>query len=157
MAVSSSPSSVASLAVDIAIADARRGVFESGGNNRGPEVDEIQGAANHQMGQPWCAKFVWWCFERAALKLKVKNPFPRLFLSSALETWATRAGLIVETPQRGDVFVKEHRHTGLAAGSLLPGLFVPAVEGNTYTINPNKEGVYVTKKTRADRCTFLRF
>ena len=150
MSTQGAVSEVALLAVEIAIADAKRGLFESDGNDRGPELDEIQQSANGQVGQPWCAKFVWWSFERAALKLKVKNPFPHIFLSSALETWAGRAGLIVKAPERGDVFVKKSRHTGLASGPLLPGMFVPAVEGNTYTVNPAKEGVYVTKKTRAD-------
>ena len=56
--------------VAAAIADEKRGLFESDGNNRGPELDEIQQSANGQVGQPWCAKFVWWSFERAALKLK---------------------------------------------------------------------------------------
>lgn len=150
-------SEVALLAVEIAVEDAHRGVFESAGNNRGPEIDDLQRSANAQVGQPWCAKFVWWCFQRAASRLSVKNPFPRLFLSSALESWAVRENLIVGSPERGDVFVKERRHTGLATGPILSGLFVPAAEGNTYTINPAKEGVYLTKKTRAERCVFFRF
>jgi len=53
--------------------------------------------------------------------------------------------------------VKAHKHTGLATGPLLPGLFVPAVEGNTWVgFGPTKspEGVWVTSKTAREHLHF---
>src|SRR6185503_17975906 len=129
---------VSLLAVEIAIEEAGKGVIESTGENRGPEVDIYQLAANNQTGQMWCAKFVWWCFEQAATRLREKNPFPKMFLSSALQAWAVRERRVVDTPVRGDVFVRQSRHTGLATGTLLSGGFVPAVEGNTWIGQPRK-------------------
>jgi hypothetical protein len=149
---------VADLAVEIAIGEARKGVIESAGENRGPEVDVYQLAANNAVGQSGCAKFVWWCFERASLKLRVRNPFPRIFQSAALQVWAARERKVVREPGRGDVFVRQQKHTGLATGGLLSGGFVPAVEGNTWIGQPRKpDGVYETRKTPAAQCPFIRF
>jgi len=149
--------SVAELAVQIGIAEAKKGVIESTGPNRGPEVDVYQTMANNALGQMWCAKFVWWCFETAALRLGVKNPFPKIFLSPSLQDWATREGKIVGTPSRGDVFVKERRHTGLVTGDPLASGSFPAVEGNTWIGRPRKpDGVYETTKTLVMKCAFIR-
>ena len=68
--------SVAEVAVEIALDEAKRGVFETANNNRGPRIDEYQTLANNTLGEKWCAKFVFWCFEQAALRLSVKNPLP---------------------------------------------------------------------------------
>jgi len=149
--------SLAELAVQIGIGEAKKGVIESTGPNRGPEVDVYQMMANNTVGQMWCAKFVWWCFETAARKLAVKNPFPRIFLSPALETWAVREGKVVKTPARGDVFVRDHKHTALVTGDLFSGGTFPAVEGNTWIGRPAKpDGVYETTKTQASKCVFIR-
>ena len=50
--------SVAEVAVEIALDEARRGVFETANNNRGPRIDEYQTLANKTLGEKWCAKFV---------------------------------------------------------------------------------------------------
>lgn len=149
--------SLAELAAQIGISEARRGVIESAGPNRGPDVDIYQMSANNTLGQMWCAKFVWWCFETAAVKSGAKNPFPRIYLSPALQAWAERAGKIVSTPRRGDVFVKEQRHTGLVTGGPVVNGTFPAVEGNTWIGHPAKpEGVYETTKTQSSKCAFIR-
>jgi hypothetical protein len=153
-------SEIALAAVEVGLTEAKRGIYETAGENRGPEVDQIQLAANNALAQAWCAKFVWWCFEKAAQSLRTKNPFPKIFLSSALEAWAAREQKVVKMPERGDVFVKSHKHTGLATGPLVSGLFVPAVEGNTWVgagASKSKEGVWVTSKTQFAACTFIRF
>jgi len=152
-------SDVALLAVEIAFSEAKRGILESSGQNRGLQLDEIQPAANGALGQAWCAKFAWWCFEKASQKMRIKNPFPKIFLSSALETWAARERKVVKEPGRGDVFVKLHKHTGIATGSLQSGSFVPAVEGNTWVgagETKSQEGVWVTSRTPFSACTFIR-
>lgn len=51
---------VAQLAVEIALEEANRGVFENANDNRGSRIDEYQRLANSTVGQKWCAKFVYW-------------------------------------------------------------------------------------------------
>ena len=148
--------SLAEVAIAIGLEEARRGVFENANDNRGARIDEYQLEANRTVGEKWCAKFAWWCFEKAAQRLKVKNPFPRIFAAAALETWALREKKIVPDPARGVIFVKSHRHVALATGPLLSGGFVPALEGNTWTGTVRKDGVYETKKTKASDCVFIR-
>jgi hypothetical protein len=58
--------SVATIAVEIALAEARAGVFENANDNRGLRIDEYQTTANSVVGQKWCAKFAYWCFDQAA-------------------------------------------------------------------------------------------
>lgn len=106
--------SVAEVAVEIALAEAKQGVFEAANNNRGPRIDEYQKLANSTLGQAWCAKFVFWCFEQAALKMGVTNPLPRIFGAGQLEAWAIAQKKTVPIPTLGDVLVKEHRHVGLS-------------------------------------------
>ena len=80
---------VAQIAVEIALAEAKNGVCENANDNRGPRIDEYQTAANRTVGQKWCAKFVYWCFDQAATRLGVTNPFPRIFGAAELEAWAS--------------------------------------------------------------------
>lgn len=149
---------VAERAVAIAIAEASTGVFETNNDNRGPRIDEYQMAANKKLGQKWCAKFVYWCFEQAAVELKVPNPFPKIFGSADLEDWAAKNDLLVAEPVLGDVFVKERRHVGLVTGPSAGGV-VPSVEGNTWAKSDfahRREGVYVLKNEKVTKCTFIR-
>jgi hypothetical protein len=150
--------SVAEVAVEIALDEAKRGVFETANNNRGPRIDEYQTLANKTLGEKWCAKFVFWCFEQAALRLSVKNPLPRILGAGELESWAISQKKIVAIPALGDVFVKEHRHVGLVSGSMTGGTF-PSVEGNTWagtTFEKRREGVYALKNAKVVKCSFLR-
>ena len=144
------------LVVKIALDEAKRGVFENANDNRGERVDEYQVTANSTVGQMWCAKFAWWCFEQAASRLHQRNPFPRIFAAAALETWASREKLIVASPGPGDLFVKARRHVGIAAGPLTRAGTVPAVEGNTWTGKKRRDGVYATDTTRGEICVFIR-
>lgn len=61
----------------VEIAESQVGVMEiSPGSNRGPEVDDyvssvgLDPAGRH----PWCAAFVYWCFDKASKSLGVPNP-----------------------------------------------------------------------------------
>lgn len=60
------------------VAMTQLGVAEVGGNNRGKQVEEYLAAARLPPGQAWCAAFVIWAYDRAATRLKVANPLPRL-------------------------------------------------------------------------------
>src|SRR5689334_19529052 len=46
----------------VAKAEVARGIFEQGGNNRGPQVEAIISYARGQIGEPWCVDFVIWCY-----------------------------------------------------------------------------------------------
>lgn len=51
-------------ALGIALAEYRRGAGETGGNNRGPDVEAYQHHDPDLAGESWCASFVSWCFEQ---------------------------------------------------------------------------------------------
>lgn len=152
-------STLAELAVAIALEEAQRGVFENANDNRGDVVDQYQRATNGVLGQAWCVKFVYWCFDQAAGRLRVKNPLPKIFLAAQFELWGIHEGKVVTIPALGDILIKEHRHAGLVTGAPLSGGKVPSVEGNTWA-NTDKahrrEGVYVLKNEKVESCTFLR-
>jgi hypothetical protein len=145
---------VAKEAVTIALMEADQGVYENDNDNRGPRVDEYQQVGG-TLGQPWCAKFAYWCFMKAALKLGVANPFPRIFGAVRLEEWGRIEARMVTDPARGDVLVKKHRHVGLVTGPCSPSGIVPSVEGNTYA-RVHREGVYVLKRELFSNCKFIR-
>jgi hypothetical protein len=146
---------VAAEAVKIALAEADRGVFENDNDNRGPRVDEYQ-LVGGTLGQPWCGKFVCWCFQQAALKLGFPNPFPRIFAAGPLEKWGEQKKRLVVKPQRGNVLIWKHRHVALVTGSALDNGIVPSVEGNTWTGKIRKDGVYARKVREVSECKFVR-
>lgn len=59
-------------------------------SNRGPRVDEYQRRTGiNGSGQPWCACFLYWCFDEAASALGRANPVIRT--AGCLDHW-NRAG-----------------------------------------------------------------
>jgi hypothetical protein len=89
-------------------------------------------------GYPWCAAFVYWCFEQAVAADKTGiaiNPCPRT--AGALHLYE-RAPLKCRAalPAPGDVFVLSHGggkgHTGLVESVSPDSLTVTTVEGDTY-------------------------
>lgn len=104
-------------------------------------------------------QFAYWCFAKAAKKIRAQNPFPKIFLANALEHWAKFTGKTVDSPVLGEVFVKESRHVGIATGVPFPNGAFPSIEGNTYNtpLTQRRDGVYALKKELVSRCTFIRF
>jgi len=47
--------------IEVALAEADKGVREVGGMNRGPDVEKYQKTVGLSAGSPWCAAFVAWC------------------------------------------------------------------------------------------------
>ena len=146
--------------VEIALDEVRRGVFEkSNNNNQGERIDEYQMKANGVIGEKWCAKFVYWCFEQAAAKLLTKNPMPKIFGSAQLETWALREKKLTSSPAKGDILILEHRHVGIVSGPATATGQFPSIEGNTWAgtnFQNRREGVYALKKQKVAKCTFVR-
>ena len=70
------------IALVMQFAVSQNGVMEDPkmGNNRGPQVDKyiqsvgLNPAGNPPLGYAWCAAFVYWCYQQAALQLNLKNP-----------------------------------------------------------------------------------
>jgi hypothetical protein len=151
--------SVSELAVIIALQEAAAGVFERANDNRGDRIDEYQQSTSGVLGEAWCMKFVYWCFEQAARRLNAKNPMPAIFGAAQFQSWARSSNKLVTPPALGDVFVKESRHGGLVTGPPIARGTFPSVEGNTWARSDfahRREGVYALKKERAERCTFAR-
>ena len=151
--------SIQEVAVAIGLAEAKRGVFEKNNDNRGDDVDEYEKLAGVGMGQAWCAMFVFWCYDKAAAQLRVKNPMPRIFGASQLEAWGVREKKLATLPALGDILIKEHRHAGLVTGPMVAGGTFPSVEGNTWANSDfahRHEGVYILKNEKLSQCTFIR-
>jgi len=151
--------SLAELAVSIALDEARSGVFENANDNRGPRVDIYAQGANGVLGEAWCVKFVYWCFSRAAAKMMVTNPMPKIFAAKQLEIWGQRNGKMAKAPDAGDILIKDHHHAGLVMGPAIANGTFPSVEGNTWagtTFEKRREGVYVLKNERLASCSFIR-
>jgi hypothetical protein len=139
------------------------GVRESGGPNRGPEVNLYHLAGGSKPGHAWCASFVSWCFVRAAAKLGVANPFRVTSWCPTIYARGQSAGKLVAQPQRGDIFLKwstsssRHSHTGLVTGA--SGNVFTTIEGNTNN-NGSREGIGVfqlTRKRATARYDFVRY
>lgn len=144
------------LALEIGLAEAEAGVYEDPPHsNRGKRVDEYQ-TDRGALGQAWCLKFVNWCYSQAAIRLNVPNPLPQIYLVSALLNWAQKEGKMVETPRKGDILVKKPaQHAGLVLTEPVASSF-SSVEGNTWTKDKEKEGVYVVRRLHTDRYLFVR-
>lgn len=106
-------------------------VREQGGNNRGPEVDQIIRENDGDLGEPWCGDAVARWYRRAGSKIVQRGWASTIWLLSNL--------LRVKHPLRGHVVVFDFgtggaKHTGLferwidkAAGTF------SSIEGNTNT------------------------
>jgi len=155
------------LALRWALREAKRGVREKGGNNRGPDVEKYQRATwLSGTGWPWCMAFVVWCFRQAGYDIR------RTAGVEDFDTWARSEGTQVDRPLRGDVVLfdldgdgKYDDHTGFVvrclsiriAGSWL----LRTVEGNTSSgeagSQSDGDGVFVrTRLVRKSRVHFVR-
>jgi hypothetical protein len=141
--------------------------------NRGPQVDAyVRSVGLDPVGaHPWCAAFVYWCFERGAERVRAQNPMVRS--ASVLEHWERGpaagarqlAGEVAAADpflvKPGFVFVidagRGRGHMGLVerAG---PGTCI-SIEGNT-NLAGTREGVGVFRRTTrrlADLTGFLDY
>ena len=130
------------------------------GSNRGPRVDQYLRSvgldpAEHSF--PWCAAFVYWCFDQAATALSARNPVVKT--AGVLEHWneAGAKGIhrlstveCTDNPslvQPGLIFVlttgSGRGHTGLVEE--VRGVFLTTVEGNT-NAGGSREGIGVFRR-----------
>ena len=123
------------------IAQSQIGVMEEPpGSNRGKQVEEYLASVDLGPGNYWCAAFVYWCFQKAADKLKRKNPV--LQTGHCMTHWNKTPGKkilaedAVNKPslvKPGHIFIintgGSHGHTGLV--EKVEGGFIHTIEGNT--------------------------
>lgn len=117
------------------------GVMESPeGSNGGPEVDAYLKSVGLGTGYYWCAAFVYWCFRKAAEKLRRPNPVLRT--AGCVDHWNRTKGRriavrdAVDNPgllKPGQIFIINHGrgsgHTGIL--EKIEGGFLHTIEGNS--------------------------
>ncbi len=147
------PSSLLKEALKVAISQI--GVVESGGPNRGPEVDiylksvGLDAAGNNYS---WCAAFVYWSFKKASANLNITNPLYKT--AGCIKHWdnATCSKLNItaalKDPSKikpGFIFIIDHGkglgHTGIVES--VEGGYLTTIEGNTNPgMSSNGYGVF---------------
>jgi hypothetical protein len=129
------------------------------GSNRGPQVDLYLKSVGSDLGSPWCAAFVYFCFQQAAAGLGAANPVIRT--ASVLDHWnrAGAAGIsrlgrdeCVATPSLvmpGMIFIiinsNGSGHCGLVES--VAGTLLTTIEGNTND-NGSREGIGVFRRQK---------
>jgi hypothetical protein len=97
-----------------------------------------------------------WCYSQASIRLNVAMPLPKLYLVSAFLDWARKEDKVVTQPCRGDIIIKRPaQHAGLMLTEPVASSF-SSVEGNTWTKDKEKEGVYVVKRLHVENYEFVR-
>jgi lysozyme family protein len=146
----------------IEIAQSQVGVLEDPpGSNRGKEVDEYQRRVGIPPGNPWCAAFVYWCFDQAARALKINNPVIKTggvldHWNQAYDNGIRRVTLdqAKEDPSLvvpGLIFIIDTGspggagHTGLV--ERVDGGMLVTIEGNTNDVG-SREGIGVFRRKK---------
>jgi len=147
----------------ITIAQSQVGVMEQPlGSNRGPQVDQYlrcTGLDPARGSYPWCAAFVYWCFDQAAQKLQRQNPlvktagvldaWDRSLSHGARELTSAQCAADPTLIEPGMIFVLAFSggegHMGLVEH--VQGVLLTTIEGNT-NAGGSREGVGVFRRTR---------
>lgn len=108
-------------------ADAMK-VRESG-YNAGYWVERFQHAANVERGAPWCAAAITFCCKA----LDVASPKPAPARVYSWMTWGKTHGLLVKSPNRGDLCLWLNKDTTGHIGIVVRvvGPFIQTIEANT--------------------------
>lgn len=126
-------------------------------SNSGPEVEIYLKSVGLPKGYSWCMAFVYWCTQKAAIQMVVKNPLKRT--AGVLDQYNSRPLLVQAIPQQGDIFImdlgKGLGHTGII--EKIVGNTLYTIEGNTNS-EGGREGYKVCRKKREIRTikAFLR-
>lgn len=136
-------SDVRKMAVEIANSEVAKGVKESDGPNRGPEIDKYywRSHCNPSSGYNWCGMFINYCFDEAARKLGKKLPTglsDALWGGRKLKDWCALnwSKVVWDMPLRpGDIYVLWGAHIGLVADSysmddIFAGRIVSTIDAN---------------------------
>jgi uncharacterized protein (TIGR02594 family) len=145
-------------AVNVARSEVGKG--EAGSNNHGPDVVRYRRGVDD--GGAWCAAFVSYCLEEAALKLGIKCPVKRSHGAKRLVGNVIKAGGVhLPTPEIGCLVLWHRGKAGAATGHV--GI-VSRVEpdGSFWSTEGNKGGFaskvreYQHETGEPDLLTFVR-
>jgi len=108
-------------------------------SNRGPEVEKYLGCVGLGPKYPWCAAFVYYCFNGASVKLNRANPLVKT--ASCMNHWHRTFGIKIRSEEvsqhpsliePGLIFIISRKygrgHTGIVTG-YLNGI-IHTIEGN---------------------------
>jgi len=134
----------------VAIAVSQLGVRESGGNNRGPQVEQYLASVGLDPGFSWCAAFVFWCFRQASQQLGLVNPCPRT--AGAVRLWTLTEPICRDlVPAPGSIYVLDHGggkgHAGIIESIDDEGT-IAEISGNTNAAG-SREGNAVARHVGA--------
>jgi hypothetical protein len=135
------------------------GVKESGGNNKGKELQPFFAADNYKPnatddGYAWCASFVCWCFQVVLAGRSVSFKRPTTPSAFGFIEWSLAQDASTNTKhepmgdiKRGDLVIFKFSHIGIAIADAVDGK-IQTVDGNSNAAG-SREGNCVTKKTRS--------
>ncbi|UAJ73728.1 CHAP domain-containing protein [Synechocystis sp. PCC 7339] len=145
---------MATLNTILSIAAAEIGVTESPRNSNRTKY----GAWYGMNGQPWCAMFVSWVFDRAGSPLPVMQqgaPSGAAYCPF-IEHYAKRQGRWYSKPQPGDLALfhfgkREAIHIGIVETVMIAGQF-NSIEGNTSATSNDNGGAVMRRSRNVSQC-----
>lgn len=141
------------LAAALDVARSQIGVRETGGPNRGPEVEKYLASLGLAPGNSYCLAMVFWCFSEACMRRNERNPLVKT--GSVIAHWEAAAAPVKVTTEMtrddldlvkpGAIFCIDHGNRRGHCGFVLEvrpyGL--ATIEGNTSPSGGrNGDGVY---------------
>jgi hypothetical protein len=121
-------------ALDIALGELKKGSYEEGGANMGPQVKKYLESVGLHEGLPWSAAFISWCFAQAL------DPPPFTPSAAWITIWKEfeKKGWLRDpdsgyTPQSGDIVFFERPGRGIHHG----GIVMLQESGVVYVIEGN--------------------
>jgi len=130
------------------------GVMEQGGNNRGPQVEQIIREGGGRVGDAWCGWFMATVYKRAGSKSVTWH-------WGAVRLWLPLAGLKrVSKPKRGDAVRFTFDHVGMFVAD--HGASIETIEGNTGRIGAvsdsatGGDGVYRKLRPKSQVRDYIR-
>lgn len=134
----------------VKVAKSKIGVRETGGSNRGPDVDAFikNGGADPASQPPWCQFFAYWVYSTAAKNLGKKTSAPKV--GSASGCWHSsaksgsmqismadvRSGKVKLQP--GDQMIRVRGKKPEDVPTVLKGGFVPGHTGVVVAVGPDR-------------------
>jgi uncharacterized protein (TIGR02594 family) len=148
----------------IEIAKSYIGTKESGGDNKGPQVEEFQKAIGKAESESWCVSFVQYCVKKVDAELGGEaNKLSQTEL--VLKLWNDGKDLRIDKPEPGCLILWEHYkdgkktglgHCGIVTSVSRDGKTVMTIEGNTSDgsgIERNGDGVYARQRAVVSSAT----
>lgn len=100
-------------------------------------------------GYAWCAAFVWWLFLMAGASELYFDGCKTAYVPTLL-SWARRRGLVVDTPQPGDLicfdFNGNNKADHIGVCERWDGQYVTTIDGNTGTTNEANGGCVMRRR-----------